>query len=231
LRRALLALAVLPVAAWLVFLASGYGFLWDQEVHTSEAAEAVVICRYFHATGTYDETQFTYFHAPGPYDETQYATELNAVRCPRAMPIRWPARPPAVRRETQWAAAIPVDHRVEIECTFVRRPQDGSGLEQRYSAGSPLLLALDLGGGAVDLVDNADRTALGPWEPWVGPNEMSSRIVLLAFRQGALPIFQSGRNGRLSFSVTPRDGRATLILNAANPSLLWVREGGCRPVT
>jgi hypothetical protein len=146
------------------------------------------------------------------------------------MPIRWPAGTPAVRRETQWAAAIPVDRRVEIECTFVRRPQDGSGLEQRYSAGSPLLLALDLGGGAVDLVDNADRTALGPWEP-EDPNAISSRIVWLAFRQGALPIFQSGRNGRLSFSVIPRDGRATLILNAANPSLLWVREGGCRPVT
>jgi hypothetical protein len=47
-----LALAVLPVAAWLVFLASGYGFLWNHEVHTSAAAEGVVVCRYFHATGT-----------------------------------------------------------------------------------------------------------------------------------------------------------------------------------
>jgi hypothetical protein len=211
-----LALAVLPVAAWLVFLASGYGFLWGHEVHTSAAAEGVVICRYFHATGIYEVTQFT--------------TEPDPVRCPAAMPIRWPARPPAVRPETQWAAAIPVDRRVEIECTFVQRPQDGSGLEQRYSAGSPLRLAVDLGGGGVNLVDNADRTALGPWEP-AEPAFISSRIVWLAFTQGALPIFQSGRNGRLSFKVTPPDGRAVLMLNAANPSLLWVREGGCRPVT
>jgi hypothetical protein len=214
-RRALLALAVLPVAAWLVFLASGYGFFLAREVRTSAAAEAVVICRYFHARGSYDVTEFT--------------TEPNAVRCPEAMPIRWPARRPAVRRETQWAAAIAVDRPVEIECTFVRRPQDGSDLEQRYSVRSPLRLTLDLGSGKVDFVDNADRAALGPWVP-VEPNAISSRIVWLAFTQGALPIFQSGRNARLNFSVTPRHGHATLILNAANPSLLWVREGGCRPV-
>jgi hypothetical protein len=213
-RRILLALCTLA-AAWLVFFLPGYGVYLARQVETSLATEGIVTCHYFHATGFYEVTEFT--------------STPSTVVCSQLFPVHWPAPAPELRRESHWAAPIPGDRPVTVECKFVRRPEDGSGLEQRFSVDSPMRLTFDLSARMVEFIGSDERTVLGTGTP-VEARSVSSRVVWLSFQHGALPIFGAGRSTRLTLFINPSQGRANLILNSSSPRLLWVREGGCRPI-
>jgi hypothetical protein len=208
-RRVLLALSIIP-AAWLVLFATGAGALVRREqVHVGNAQGQRVTCHYFHATGTYEVTDFT--------------TDANAVTCAWFVSLRSP--PPVT--ESRWAAPLPTDRMVQLECRFIRYPAEGDGgLGIRFTAEAPLRLTVNFSAGQLDLVSADDRSALGDPKQDIPSNPGS---LFVKFEHGASPIFTGDKPGRLTLSILSRDGRAGMFLLPPSDTLLWSREGGCRP--
>ena len=108
-RRIVLALSIIP-AAWLILFATGAATLLIREqLQVGNAQGVTVTCRYVHATGTYEVIDFT--------------TDPDAVTCARFVSLRSP--PPVT--EGRWAAPLPTDRMVQLECRFIRYPADGDG--------------------------------------------------------------------------------------------------------
>jgi len=208
-RRIVLALSIIP-AAWLILFATGAGTLVNREqVHVGNAQGERVTCHYIHATGTYEVTDFT--------------TDPDAVACARFVSLRSP--PPVT--EGRWAAPLPTNQTVQLECRFIRYPaEDDGGLGTRFTAEAPLRLAVNFSAGQLDLVSADDRSALGDPAQDTSPNPGS---ILVAFRHGAAPIFTGEKPGRLTLVIFSRDGQAGMFLLPPSEHLLWSREGGCRP--
>jgi hypothetical protein len=208
-RRVFLALSIIP-ATWLILFATGVAALVNREqVHVGNALGERTTCRYMHATGTYEVTDFT--------------TDANAVVCAWFVSLRSP--PPVT--ESRWAAPLPTDRMVQLECRFIRYPAEGDGgLGIRFTAQAPLRLAVNFSAGQLDLVTADDRSALG--DPKQDrPSHLSS--VMVGFEHGAAPIFTGEKPGRLTLLIFSHDGRASMFLLPPSGTLLWSREGGCRP--
>jgi hypothetical protein len=208
-RRVLLALSVIP-AAWLILFATGAGALVRREqVHVGNAQGQRVTCHYVHATGTYEVTDFT--------------TDPDAVTCARFVSLRSP--PPVT--EGRWAAPLPTDRMVQLECRFIRYPAEGDGgLGTRFTAEAPLRLAVNFSAGQLDLLSADDRSVLGDPERRDSPNPGSTMVM---FEHGMAPVFTGEKPGRLTLVIFSRDGSAGMFLLPPSQSLLWSREGGCRP--
>jgi hypothetical protein len=208
-RRIILALSIIP-AAWLIPLATGAATLQVREqLHVGNAQGATVTCRYIHATGTYEVIDFT--------------TEPETVTCARFVSLRSP--PPVT--EGRWAAPLPTDRTVQLECRFIRYPVEGDGgLGIRFTAEAPLQLAVNFSAGQLDLVTADDRSALG--DP---KQDMPSHpaIAVVVFEHGAAPIFTDEKPGRLRLMIFSSNGRASMFLLPPGGPLLWSRDGGCRP--
>jgi hypothetical protein len=209
LRRIALALSIIP-AAWLILFATGAATLLIREqLQVGNAQGVTVTCRYVHATGTYEVIDFT--------------TDPDAVTCARFVSLRSP--PPVT--EGRWAAPLPTDRLVQLECRFIRYPADGDGgLGTRFTAEAPLRLGINFSAGQLDLVSADDRSALGEPVQDTSPNPGS---VLVAFRHGTAPIFTGETPGRLTLVIFSGDGRASMFLLPPHGPLLWSRVGGCRP--
>jgi hypothetical protein len=207
--RVILALSVIP-AAWLVLFATGAGALVRREqVHVGNAQGQRVTCHYIHAAGTYEVTDFT--------------ADPDSVSCARFVSLRSP--PPVT--EGRWAAQLPTDRMVQLECRFIRYPAEGDGgLGTRFTAEAPLRIAVNFSAGQLDLLTADDRSALGDPKQDTSPN---SGAILIGFEHGGAPIFTSEKPGRLTLSIFSRDGHAAMFLLPPGGPLLWSREGGCRP--
>ena len=205
LRCIILALSIIP-AAWLILSATDAAVLFFRErFHVENAQGARITCHYIHATGTYEVTDFT--------------TDPDAVTCAMFVSLRSP--PPVT--EGRWAAPLPNDRTVQLECRFIRWPAEGDdGLGERFTAEAPLRLAVNFSTGQLDLVSADDRSALG--EPKKLPPNPNNLYV--QFEHGAAPIFAGDKTHVVVLSIHSHDGRAWMFL--ARP-LLWSREGGCRP--
>jgi len=208
-RRVVLALSIIP-AAWLILFATGAATLTVRdELHVGKAQGVTVTCRYIHATGTYEVIDFT--------------TDPDAVVCAPFVSLRSP--PPVTA--SRWAARLPTDRMIQLECRFIRYPVEGdSGLGIRFTAEAPLRLAVNLSAGQLDLVAADDRSALGDPKLEMPSNLSSARVV---FEHGASPIFTGEKPGRLMLLIFSRDGRASMFLWPPHGPLLSSREGGCRP--
>jgi hypothetical protein len=208
-RRIILALSIIP-AAWLILFATGAATFDRREVLQVGSAQGVTVtCRYIHAAGTYEVIDFT--------------TDPDAVTCARYVSLRSP--PPVT--ETRWAAPLPTDRMVQLECRFLRYPVEGDGgLGTRFTVEAPLRLAVNFSAGQLDLVTADDRSTLG--EP--KQDKLSSRGSASAvFEHGAAPIFAGETPGRLWLLIFSDDGRASMFLRPPHGPLLWSRVGGCRP--
>src|SRR5215468_9688715 len=131
--RVILALSIIP-AAWLILFASGAGALYFRlPVQVGNAQGGRVTCHYVHATGLYEVTDFT--------------TNPDAVSCAWFVSMRSP--PPVT--ESRWAAPLPTDRTVQLECRFVRYPAEGDGgLGMRFTEEAPLRLAVHFRAGRLD---------------------------------------------------------------------------------
>jgi hypothetical protein len=207
--RVILALSIIP-ATWLILFATGAATLVGREsLHVGNAQGSTVTCRYVHATGIYEVIDFT--------------TDPDAVACARFVSVRSP--PPATGN--RWAAPLPTDRTVQLECRFIRYPAEGDGgLGTRFTAEAPLRLAVNFGAGQLDLITADDRSALGDPKPHETTNPASAWV---AFDLAAAPIFTGEKPGRLTLLIFSRDGRASMFLLPASGPLLWSRVGGCRP--
>jgi hypothetical protein len=205
-RRIILALSI--PAAWLIFFVSGAAVLFYREPErVGNAQGGTVTCHYVHATGFYHVINFT--------------TDPDAVPCARFVSLRSP--PPIT--ESHWAAPFPTDRMVQLECRFIRYPAEGDGgLGTRFTAEAPLRLAVNFSAGQLELVSAEDRSALGD------PTQDTSTTpwsIHVRFEHGAAP--PGGRPWRLTFYVSPHNGRANMDLLPPTGYLLWSRQGGCRP--
>jgi hypothetical protein len=219
-RRSIVVLAVLSLlpAAWLIAFLTGYGMSVGRMTETRGSWSAVT-CYYLHPTGTYEVTEYT--------------QQPDAVECTRFVSVR---SPPPARGPQRWAAALPTDRAVEIECRFFEERSDADGgLGMRFGPNAPLRLAVQFNPQRVDLLDVDDRTALGSPAPAFAdpapraPGTASSSISV-KFEQGSLPVFASPQKARLTLHIFAPDGRAAMfLLPTMTERLLWAREGGCRP--
>jgi len=210
-RWVILALSIIP-ATWLILFATGAATLVGREVlHVGNAQGVTVTCRYLYAAGTYEVLDFT--------------TDPDAVTCAKYVSVRSP--PPIT--ETRWAAPLPTDRVVMLECRFLRYPAEGDGgLGTRFTAEAPLRLSVNFSAGQLDLAAADDRDALGdPTRDKVA----SPGSIMVAFQHGAAPIFTGEKPGRLTFLIFSDNGRAAMFLLPPAGPLLWSREGGCRPST
>jgi hypothetical protein len=208
-RRIILALSIIP-AAWLILFATGAGSLvYREQVHVGKAQGDRVTCHYLHATGTYEVTDFT--------------TDPDAVACARFVSLRSP--PPVTA--SRWAAPLPTDRMVQLECRFIRYPAEGdSGLGTRFTAETPLRLAVNFSAGQLDLLTADDRSALGDPKQDERP---SPGVVWVGFEHGTAPVFTGEKPGRLTLMIFSGNGQAGMFLLPPGGPLLWSREGGCRP--
>jgi hypothetical protein len=208
-RRVILALSIIP-AAWLILFATGAATLVGREqLHVGNAQGVTVTCRYIHATGTYEVIDFT--------------TDPDAVACARFVFVRSP--PPATG--SRWAAPLPTDRIVQLECRFIRYAAEGDGgLGTRFTEEAPLRLAVNFSAGLLDLVTADDRSALGDPKQDMPAHPAGATVV---FEHGAAPIFTGEKPGRLTLMISSYNGRATMFLRPPGGPLLWTREGGCRP--
>jgi hypothetical protein len=207
--RVILALSIIP-AAWLIFFATGAGALvFRGQVHVGNAQGVTVTCRYVHATGIYETFDFT--------------TDPDAVTCAQFVSVRSPQ--PVT--ESRWAAPLPTDRLVQVECRFIRYPAEGDGgLGTRFTAEAPLRLAVNFSAGQLDLLSADDRSALGDPERRDPPFPGGAMV---RFEHGAVPVFAGDKPGRLTLSIFSRDGQAGMFLLPPSGPLLWSRVGGCRP--
>jgi hypothetical protein len=209
-RRVILVALSIISAAWLILFATGAATLQVREqLHVGNAEGVTVTCRYIHATGTYEVIDFT--------------TDPDAVTCARFVSLRSP--PPVT--EGRWAAPLPTDRMVQLECRFLRYAVEGDGgLGTRFTAEAPLRLAVNFSAGQLDLVTADDRSALG--DP---KQDMPSHpaIAVVVFERGAAPIFTGEKPGRLRLMIFSSNGRASMFLQPPSGPLLWSRDGGCRP--
>jgi hypothetical protein len=205
----ILALSIIA-AAWLTLFATGAATLVGRAPsQVGNAQGGTVTCYYIHATGTYQVIDFT--------------TNPDAVSCAWFVSLRSP--PPAT--ENRWAAPLPTDRMVQLECRFIRYPAEGDGgLGTRFTAEAPLRLAVNFGAGQLDLVTADDRSTLGDPEQ---DRPSSADIAKVAFKHGAAPIFAGEKPARLTLVIFSRNGRAGMFLLPPSGTLLWSREGGCRP--
>jgi hypothetical protein len=210
LRRAILALSIIA-AAWLILFATGTATLFFREQeHVGNAQGVTVTCRYIHATGTYEVIDFT--------------TDPEAVACARFVSLRSP--PPVT--EGRWAAPLPTDRMVQLECRFIRYPAEGDGgLGIRFTAETPLRLAVNFSAGQLDLVTADDLSALG--DPKQDTLSNPPRSAWVVFEHGTAPIFTGEKPGRLTLVISSSNGRASMFLLPPGGILLWSRVGGCRP--
>jgi len=207
-RRVILALSIIP-AAWLILFATGAATLvFREQLQVGKAEGVTVTCRYIHATGIYDVIDFT--------------TDPDAVVCARFVSVRSP--PPATG--SRWAAPLPTDRVVQLECRFIRDPVEGDGgLGTRFTAEAPLRLVVNFSAGQFDLVTADDRTALGDPKQEMPLTPTAAKVV---FEHGAAPIFTGEKPWRLRLVIFSRNGRATMLLLPPGGPVLWAREGGCR---
>src|SRR5262249_22353275 len=116
-RRIVLALSIIP-AAWLILFATGAGTLVNREqVHVGNAQGERVTCHSTHPTGTSEVPAF-------PPDRDPVASAgFVSLRSP----------PPVT--EGRWAAPLPTNQTVQLECRFIRSPaEDDGGLGTRFTA-------------------------------------------------------------------------------------------------
>src|SRR5262249_14498210 len=159
------------------------------------------------------------------YELTDFTTDPDAVTCAQFVSLRSP--PPVT--ESRWAAPLPTDRVVQLECRFIRYPTEGDGgLGTRFTAEAPLRLAVNFSTGQLDLVSADDQGVLG--DPELDPSP-SPGAIFVAFRHGAAPIFTGEKPGRLTLVISSDDGRAGMFLLPPSEHLLWSRVGGCRPST
>jgi hypothetical protein len=208
-RRVFLALMIIP-AAWVILLATGAATLQVREqLHVGNAQGATVTCRYIHATGTYEVIDFT--------------TDPDAVTCAPFVSLRSP--PPVTA--SRWAAPLPTDRLVQLECRFTRYPVEGDGgLGNRFTAEAPLRLAVNFSAGQLDLVAADDHSALGDPKQDMPSH---SAVAVVVFEHGAAPIFTGEKPGRLRLMIFSSNGRASMFLQSPRGPLLSSRDGGCRP--
>jgi hypothetical protein len=208
LRHVILALSIIS-AAWLILFATGAATLvFREQLHVGNAQGVTVTCHYIHATGTYEVIDFT--------------TDPEAVACARYVSVRSP--PPATG--SRWAAPLPTDRMVQLECRFIRYPAEGDGgLGIRFTTEAPLRLAVNFSAGQLDLATADDRSALGDPEQDTSPSPGSALVV---FEHGAAPIFTGEKPGRLTLLIFSDNGRASMFLLPPGGPLLS-RVGGCRP--
>jgi hypothetical protein len=203
LRCALLAVAIVPIA-WLTAFASGIGALVArEELHVGNAQGYTVTCRYIHAAGFYEMFDFT--------------ENTDAVVCAPFVSV---LSPPV--SGDHWAAPLPPDKAVEIECRFIRYPADGdNGLGTRFVAEAPLRLKVNLAARQVTVIGDDDRSALGEPDFDLPLSADTGAAGLVNFSHGAVPILAGDPPGRLTLVIFSRNGRATLMLFST-------RDGGCR---
>jgi hypothetical protein len=213
LRRALLAVAIVPVA-WLIAFASGIGALVArEELHVGNAQGSTVTCRYIHAAGTYEMLDFT--------------ENPDAVVCALFVSVR---SPPV--SGDHWAAPLPPDKAVQIECRFIRYPADGdNGLGTRFVADAPLRLKVNFAARQLTVIGEDDRSALGEpvFDPTLSADTRANAWgALVYFPHGAVPILAGDPPGRLTLVIFSDNGHAALMLLPPRGALLWTRDGGCR---
>lgn len=212
-RRPLLRVFVIVAATWLVVFASGYGVLNSRAtLHVGNAQGGTVTCRYLYAAGLHEQIAFT--------------PDIEAFVCPRFISVRAPT--PA--DEVHWAAALPTDRLVQLECRFLRYPVDGdNGLGIRFTVDAPLRISVNFTTGEFRLLDAADQASLGPPQPdaSLGPNKTA--VMSMQFDRGTLPIFSGDHPGSLRLLMFSSDGQASMFLRPPQGPLLWSRQGGCRP--
>jgi hypothetical protein len=209
--RALMALAIIIPLTWLTAYASGVGALVArEELHVGNAQGSTVTCRYVHAAGTYEMIDFT----EKPED----------VVCARLISVR---SPPV--SGGHWAASLPSDRPVQIECRFIRYPADGDdGLGTRFTADAPLRLKVDFAARQLTPVEDGERSALG--EPVFDPNLSKNprATAWVEFSHGTVPILAGNPPGHLTLVITPDNGHASLMLFPSGGPILSSRNGGCR---
>lgn len=209
--RTLLALAIIA-AAWLIAFASGVGWLVSRgQLHVGNAQGSTVTCRYVHATGTYEMFDFT--------------ENPDAVVCARVLQVR---SPPV--SGGHWAAPLPPDRSVQIECRFTRYPADGDdGLGTRFTGDAPLRLKVNLAARQLTVIDDDDRSVLGEpvFDSAIAGN--NGAVAWVEFSHGALPVIAGP--GHLTLTVTSGNGHAVLMLFPPGGPILTARDGGCRVST
>lgn len=204
---AIVTIAAISAAA----IATGYGTLVAREApRVGDAQGSRVTCRYLYAGGFHERFAFT----PNP----------DAIVCPHFVSVRSPA--PA--DDVHWAAPLPTNRTVQLECRFIRYPADGdSGLGARFTVDVPLRITVNFSDGRFEIMAPDDQAALGqPQVETAGNRSMLSVI----FERGGLPIIGGDRPGRLWLSLFSHDGSAALFLRPPTGALLSSRQGGCRPV-
>src|SRR5262249_36819337 len=156
--------------AWLIAFASGIGALVAHERHhVGNAQGSTVICRYIHATGTYELFAFT--------------EQPDALVCAHFVSVR---SPPV--SDDHWAAPLPSDKSVQIECRFIRYPADGdSGLGTRFTAEAPLRLEVNFAARQLTVIGDDDRSALGQPVFDSTPSVNAGAGALVQFSHGAVP--------------------------------------------
>ena len=198
-------------AAWLIAFASGTGMLVTRELlQLGDARGSTVTCRYIYAAGYYEQLNFT--------------EKPDAAACARFVSVRSPAL-----SADHWAAPLPSDRTVQIECRFIRYPADGdNGLGTRFTAQTPLRLNINVAARQLTLIGNEDQTALG--KPIFDPTLMANNgaNVWVEFLHGAVPILAGNPSGHLTLVITSGNGHAVLMLSPPHGSVLWSRDGGCR---
>jgi hypothetical protein len=188
-------------ATWPVAVAADDGKLVTREQRWDARAKgAAVICHYQNAGGTFAITEFS--------------EHPEAVTC--APSASAAARPLA---GNHWAAPLPTDKTVAIECRFLPAlADDGSGLGTRFGTNAPLRLKANFNAWQLALTGNDDRTALGEADLSIRGWARFSHGT--ALRDPPKP---------LTLTISPDDGLATLMLRLADGKIPWSRPGGCRP--
>ena len=140
--RRVILVALSIISAVLILFATGAATLQVREqLHVGNAEAVTVTCRYIHATGTYEVIDFT--------------TDPDAVTCARFVSLRSP--PPVT--EGRWAAPLPTDRMVQLECRFRYAVEGDGGLGTRFTAEAPLRLAVNFSAGQLDLVTATSKRA------------------------------------------------------------------------
>jgi hypothetical protein len=198
LRCALLALATMSTASPVAFAADD-GKLVSRGLKWSTGAQgAAVICGYETAKGSFDILEFS---------EHPESVTCAPFASAEARPVSG----------NHWAAPLPTDKTVELECRFLRPVSDaGNSLGTRFTADAPLRFKVNLKARQLTLASDDDRLALGE----------------AAFRADTWVVFSHGAALRdppkeLTLWTFPKDGQATLLLGPLGAPI-WSRPGGCR---
>jgi hypothetical protein len=206
LRRGLLALAIIMLG-WAAAFASGLGVLTlRSQLHVEGNRGDTVTCRYLHATGRYEITDFT--------------EHPEAADCAKVVSVRSPPL-----SGDQWAAPFDGNQTVRLYCRFLMAPTDGDGgLGTRFGGDAPLRLTVNLAARRLTLSDD-DRRALGEpaFDKPSSPNANNAAVGWILFSPGTTPPLAAHRP--VDLILFSRDGQASLMLRGPHG---WARQGGCR---